>query len=211
MENKQDTSITIDPSTTALLLLHWQNDVAKPGGRNVHDMPERLKATQTLEKTQAVLKAAREKGMLIAYVNGAHRPGYPELAPSPKRSRIAQMLVDNKVMMKDTWGAEVVEELKPLDNEIIIDNYSTSAFCYTALDLILRNRRITDIVLSGIATNIVVESTAREGYNMCYCVYTLEDCCKSVTDDMHDWTISHILPSIGTVIDSKTFISAIQG
>jgi hypothetical protein len=40
-------------------------------------------------------------------------------------------------------------------------------------------------------------------------LYTLENCCKSVTDDMHDRTISHILPSIGTVIDLKTFISAI--
>ena len=58
--------------------MHWQNDLAAPSGKLAKDMPERLAAAHTIENTQAVLKASREKGMLVIYVNASHRPGYPE-------------------------------------------------------------------------------------------------------------------------------------
>ena len=83
MENKNAAKITIDPARTALLLLHWQNDIATPGGKAAGDMPERLAAAHTIEHTQSALKATREKGMLVIYVNAAHRPGYPEIADRP--------------------------------------------------------------------------------------------------------------------------------
>jgi nicotinamidase-related amidase len=208
MKNDSNTEIVIDPSRAALLLLHWQNDIAAPGGKNSQDMVARLKASRTIEHTQAVLKATREKGMLVVYINAAHRPGYPEM--STKRAPMAKMLAELGVMIKGTWGAGVIDQLKPQDNDIIIDNYSSSGFSATDLDLILRNKGIIDIVLSGIATNMVVESTARDGFNMGYYVYTLEDCCKSITDEMHDWTIKNILSLIGCVIDSRTYINALK-
>ena len=80
MEEKQNDAIAINPRKTALLLLHWQNDIVhlddKGGGT---PMTERLKASHTIENMQAVLKATREKGMLVVYVNAAHRLGYPEI------------------------------------------------------------------------------------------------------------------------------------
>ena len=205
---QSNNEITIDPKKTALLLLHWQNDIASPKGKNAKDMPERLKAAGIVEHTQAVLEASRKKEMLVVYVNAAHRPGYPEM---PARCNpMSTMLAQLGVMIKGSWGAGVLDELKPLENEIIVDNSSTSGFCYTDLDLILRNKGITDIVLSGLATNFVVESTARAGFNMGYIVYTLEDCCLSLNDEMHNWTITNILPFIGCVIDSNTYIAALQ-
>jgi nicotinamidase-related amidase len=205
---QHNTEIAIDPRKTALLLLHWQNDMASPSGNTAQDMPERLKAAHTIEYTQAVLEATRKKEMPVVYVNAAHRPGYPEMPAgcAPLSTRLAE----RGVGIKGTWGAEVIDELKPLGNDIIVDNSSTSGFCYTDLDLILRNKGITDIVLSGVATNFVVESTARDGFNMGYRVFTLEDCCLSLNDEMHNWTITNILSFIGWVIDSNTYIAALQ-
>jgi nicotinamidase-related amidase len=209
MENKNEAEINIDPAKTALLLLHWQNDIAAPGGKTPGDMPERLAAAHTIEHTQAALEASRRQGMLVIFVNAAHRPGYPEMAARP--SPLARHLIETRVLVLGTWGAEVIEPLKPLDSEIVINNYSSSAFCYTELDLILHNKGITDLALSGLATNWVVESTARDGANRGYFIYTLSDCCSSMTDEMHQWTLKNILPSLGIVLDSRSYIAALQG
>lgn len=208
MKKNSTTTLTLDPLKTALILLHWQKEIASPEGRNSEGLVERLRASGTIEHTQAVLKASREKGMLVVYVNGVHRPGYPELAA--RQAPLAKMMIERGLMLQGTRGVEVIAQLKPLESDIVMDNFSTSGFCFTALDLILRNKGITNIVLTGIATNMAVESTARDGFNMGYYVYTLEDCCKSITDEMHDWTIKNILSFIGFVIDSKTYIAALK-
>jgi len=209
MENNNEAKITIDPAKTALLLLHWQNELAARGGKGAGDMLERLSVSHTIEHTQAVLKTSREKGILVIYVNGSHRPGYPEIAAKP--FPMASHLVESGVLIRGTWGAEVIDQLKPRSDEIVIYNYSTSGFCYTELDLILRNKGITDLVLSGLATNWVVESTARDGANRGYFLYTLKDCCNSLNDELHNWTLTNILPSFGVVLDSEAYITALQG
>ncbi len=70
---------------------------------------------------------------------------------------------------------------------------------------------VTDLVLSGVATNWAVESTARDGICRGYFIYTLEDCCLSLNDEMHDWALKNILSVLGAVIDSKTYVAALQG
>lgn len=209
MENKNAAEITIDPARTALLLLHWQNDIAAPSGKTAGEMPKRLAAAHTIEHMQAALKATREKGMLVIYVNAGHRPGYPEIAARP--FPLAASLIEAGVLVRDTWGAEVLEQLKPLPDEIAIYNYSSSGFCYTELDIILRNKGITDLVLTGLATNWVVESTAREGANRGYFIYALKDCCNAMSDEVHNWTLTKVLPPLGAVLDSEAYIAALQG
>lgn len=209
MENNSEAKITIDLAKTALLLLHWQNDIAARSTKAAGDMPERLAAAHTIKHTQAVLKATREKEMLVIYVNASHRPGYPEMAAKP--FPMASYLVKAGVLVRGTWGVEVIDQLKPRADEIVIYNYSTSGFCYTELDIILRNKGITDLVLTGLATNWVVESTARDGANRGYFIYILKDCCNSSSDEMHNWTLTNILPSLSVVLDSQAYIAALQG
>jgi nicotinamidase-related amidase len=209
MKNNNKSEIIIDPARTALLLLHWQNELATPGGKVADDMPERLAAAHTIEHTQAVLKASREKGMLVIFINSSHRPGYPEMAA--KSSLMASHLVEVGAFSRGTWGAEVIEALKPQDDDIVIYNFSTSGFCYTELDLILRNKGITALALTGLATNWVVESTARDGSNRGYFIYTLKDCCLSRNDETHNWSLTNILPGFGMVLDSEAYIAALQG
>ena len=208
MEVKNETAVTIDPARTALLMLHWQKDTADPASKISGDMPQRLKAAHTVENTQAVLKVSREKGIPVIYVNANPRPGYPEM--NPRYFPLAKHLVESGVLVRGSWGAEVIDPLKPVAGDIIVDNYSSSGFCYTDLNLLLRNKGITDLVLSGIATNWAVESTARDGANHGYFVYTLKDCCISLTEEMHNWTLANILPSLGAVIGSQDYIAALR-
>jgi nicotinamidase-related amidase len=209
MEQTSYEAITINPTKTALLLLHWQNDLAIPSGKLSRDMPQRLAADHTIDHVQAVLKASREKGVLVVYVNASHRPGYPEVNPKP--SSLSSGIAKAGGLMRGSWGAEVIDQLKPLAEDIIIYNYSSSAFTYTELDLILRNKGITDLILTGLVTNWVVESTARDATNRGYNVYTLSDCCQGVNEEMHRWSLSNILSAIGSVIDSRSYITSLRG
>lgn len=202
------TALTIDPARTALLMLHWQNDLASPKGKFAGDLPKLIAAARNIEHTQAALKASREKGVFVIYINLSFKPGFPEFPTNA--GGIAGHVKEAGAFLRDSWGAEVIDQLKPLESESVIFNSSSSAFCYTDLELVLRNRGITNIVLTGLVTNFVVESTAREGLNRCYAVTILEDCCNGFSRDMHEWAIKNILPSFGTISNSKTYIKALE-
>ena len=207
MTSYNDAGLTLDPSKTALLLIHWQNEIASPEGRNSQDMPQRVRDMGILQRTQAVLDATRKRGMLVVYINGVHAPGYPELGA--RTVPLSAMLISRGSMQKGTWGVEVIDELKPIDGEILLDNYSPSGFSSTPLDVILRARGITNLVISGIATHVAVESTTREAFNQGYTVYTLEDCCTSTTQEIHEWSIKNTLSFFGFVIDADSYMAAI--
>ena len=199
---------SIDPSKTALLLLHWQKDLAAPGFVHSSELVERLAQGRVIEHTRDVLEASRKNGVTVIYVNGSHRPGYPEVPGT--HAPIFEVVASRKALLRGGEGVEIIEELKPLDDEIIVNNYNISSFCFTELDLILRNKGITDIVLSGLITNWIVETTARHGACLGYYVYTLQDCCTSLSDEMHDWPMKNILPALGAVIDSGDYITALE-
>ncbi len=198
---------SIDPKTTALLILHWQNELVKPGGHMSTPLPGIIAASGTIQRLQNALQASREKGVLVAYVNASHRKGYPEVPRIP--APLAAGLVQSNAFIRGTWGAQVIDELEPREDEIEIANFSTSAFIYTELDLILRNRGITTVVLAGLATNWVVESTAREALNRGYAVWTLADCCHGSSTEAHDYCVKNTLPMLGVVCDAADYVEAL--
>jgi nicotinamidase-related amidase len=114
-----------------------------------------------------------------------------------------------QAFLRGSWGASIIDQLKPLEGEPVVLNFSASGFCYTDLDLILRNRGIRTLVMTGLATNFVVESTTREAFHRCYSVVVLEDCCNSMNREMHDWAIKNILPNFANISNSKDYIGAL--
>ena len=199
---------SLDPRTSALLILHWQNELVKPGGLVSTPLPGLLAAAGTVQRLQNALQASRERGVQVVFVNASHRRGYPEVPRIP--APLAAGLVESNAFIRGTWGAQVIDELEPQEDEIEIANYSTSAFIYTELDLILRNRGITTVVLAGLATNWVVESTARDAFNRGYAVWTLADCCNSSSSEAHDYCVKNTLPMLGVVCDADDYVEALR-
>ena len=200
--------VQIDPSKTALLIMDYQNDIVKPGGKfEASGLPARVKAAHNIENTKAVLDACREKGIFIIHVRAAFRPGAPSL---PKMSAPQYMaLRKSKALLEGTWGAEIIDELKPLPDEPVITKRTTSSFIGTDLDLLLRGREISHLVLTGIATGNVVEGTARDAVDLRYLITVIDDCCNSFTDEWHQWPLKNVLSQYATVIDSKKFIESL--
>ena len=88
------------------------------------------------------------------------------------------------------------------DGDIVVTKRNWGAFHGTDLDLQLRRRGIRTIVLGGIATNFGVESTARNAYELNYALVIAEDCCATVSTEMHDLAVTRIFPRLSRVMKS---------
>ena len=101
--------------------------------------------------------------------------------------------------------------LTPLESDLTIYKKTVSALTATDLDRLLQIRGITTLVLTGLATNWVVEGTAREASDRGYRVIVLRDCCGAMTDEEQEHTLRFILPLIATVTTADEFIKWLEG
>lgn len=201
--------LEIDVSKSALLMLHCQNDLVRPEGKFAFSgLPVQVAKHNLLEKWAVVLKASRDAGVRVIYINNAFRPGYPELAG--RTFPIETAAREHGALARGTRGAENPDEIKPLPTDLIVENYNTSAFSYTNLDQILRANEIKYLFLAGIATTFVVNSTTRYGAELGYDITIVEDCCTSFTDEMHDFEIANVLPQFSAILKSSDIITALS-
>ena len=120
---------------TAFLVLHFQNGVAHPDGVWGKYLFPQVEKNGSVGNARRALDAARARGMLVVYVNIAWRPGFPELPD--ETCGLLKEAKDNNECLVGSWGADVIDELKPEGNEIIVTNFGSDSFEGTDLDLIL--------------------------------------------------------------------------
>ena len=197
-----------DPSTSALLVLHYQNGLVRHEGVFAFSgTAAQVEKHNCLEKTAAVLKASRAAGMPVIYVNIEFRPGFPEL--KKPTYPLIESIQERNAFLRGSWDAAVPEELKPEQGDIVVINFNSSAFSHTDLDCILRAKGIRQLVLAGIATNWVVESTARYGAELGYDITVLEDCCQGFSDELHNFAIEKTLPYYASIMRSTDLIAGL--
>ena len=105
-----------------------------------------------------------------------------------------------------TWGAEFYAGLQPQNGDIVITKHRYSAFLGTDLDMILRSRGIRSLLISGVGTNVCVESTLRDGYMRDYYIVLLEDCVGATNQALHQATLQNVTLHFGSVSNSKEVI-----
>ena len=111
--------------------------------------------------------------------------------------------------LPEGW-ATLVPEVSALAAQVSITKRQQSAFHGTELDLQLRRRGITTVVLCGVATNFGVEATARDAHNLNYAVVIAADACSSVAPDLHDFAVARILPRIARIRRTSEIVAALR-
>src|ERR1700704_4407879 len=165
----------MDPKTTAIVLIEFQNDFTTPRGV-FHDGVK-------------VANAARAAGATVMHVAISFAEGYRELGHP---YGILKDVADNQAFRQGTWGAAIVEILKPQQEDIVIEGKrGLDAFASTNLDFVLRHKGIRTVALAGFLTDVCVESTMRSAYERGFEVVTLKDCTATLSQAAQDAALAH--------------------
>ncbi len=173
----------------------------------VIDLQRGIVALQTAHPPNDVIanaarlaRAFRTSSLPVVLVNVATRPGIDMLAPR------AQQQMPGTARPADF--SRIVDEMEPdPERDILITKRQWGAFYGTELDLQLRRRKITGIVLCGIATSIGVESTARDAYERGYNLTFASDAMTDMFQDAHDRALARIFPRIGEIATTDEILA----
>lgn len=168
---------------TALLALHYQNEVLHPEGRikvgmaETSDTRERVK-----ERAASLLAFARNSDIPVISVRIAFEPGHADVI---QNCTIFRNVVKNGAMIDGSWGAEFHEGLGPLPGEAVVKHSRVNAFYRSDLEYILRGMDAGRLIVAGIATNSVVSTTVAHAADVGYEITVAEDACSSGNPDLH--------------------------
>lgn len=201
-------ALTIDKAHTALLAMDFENDIVhEDGAFKAFGFAQMVKQNDVLAKTGRLLTAARRAGVKVIYVSVKFRPGYPE---RPQNAGLWQGLVQANALVEGTWGATIHSAIAPKEGEPVVSKRGVSAFTASDLAAILNNAGISSLLLAGVATNFVVEGTAREAVDRGYNVVIVGDCCASLSQEAHDAALNTALPFLATITTSDEVVAALR-
>lgn len=188
--------IPIEPKQTALLFIDVQNFAAKRNGSEFKETtPQEFEQkygwyfrqleTRVVPNMQRLQKAARQAGVEVMYTT-------IESLTLDGRDRSLDYKITGFNVPKGSWDGKVIDELEPLEDEIVFPKSSSSVFVSTHIDYILRNLGVRQIVLCGLLTDQCVESAVRDACDLNYLVTLVPDACGTYSQERHDTSLNAI-------------------
>lgn len=178
----------LDLKHAAVVVIDMQNDFGSPGGMFDRAGVDITQIRATIAPTRHVIDTARQAEMPIVYLKMAFRPDLSDLGPEHAATHQRHLLMGvgesvaapdgtrSRVLVRDTWNTDIVEELVPLPGDYMIYKHRFSGFYHTDLEELLRSLEVRDIVFTGCTTSICVESTLRDAMFRDFRCLLLEDC-----------------------------------
>jgi ureidoacrylate peracid hydrolase len=227
--NAKPEPIEIDTAKTAVIVVDMQNDFGSKGGMFDRAGIDISGIQKAVGPTAKVLASAREAGIKIVYLKMAFRPDLSDLgAPdSVNRLRHLQFGVgktirapdgrESRILIRDTWDTDILPELKPQADDVVIYKHRFSGFYQTDLDAALKKLGIKHLIITGCTTSVCVEATVRDAMYKDYSCVLLTDCMSqptlgnSLPGSNHDASL--VLTEVGLgswVSSSDQFIKALE-
>ena len=200
----------MNPSTTALILVGYQNDYFAPGGilRGVVEEPDRV--DRVLANTLAFIRAVAATPTTLVSTPIVLTPDYRALAHSVG---ILETIKQSGAFQEGSAGADTIPELQAFGDRILYvqGKVGFNAFSSTALDQMLRERGIHDVLVAGMVTSLCIDSTGRAAYERGYAVTILSDCTSARTPQEQDFFCQTIFPLYGRAATSTEALRELQG
>jgi nicotinamidase-related amidase len=205
------------PAECGLLIIDMQRDFLEPGGFGEMLGNDVSQLRRTIEPNRRLLAAWRAAGLLAMHTREGHRPDLSDLPPSKKvRGRSKTSIGDSgpmgRILVRGEAGHDIIPELYPAAGEPVIDKPGKGAFHATDLQSILQHRRITQLVVTGVTTEVCVNTTVREANDRGYDCFVPEDCVGSYFPEFQDMGLKMIKAQggiFGWVGSSADIVAAI--
>ena len=192
----------MQPLKTALIVVDVQNDFCHDQGAFSKRKADLSQAQKILPSLRSLIEKCRKSKVPIIFIRTFHSVWTNSPSWLGRMGGTAEKI---PVCRPNSWGAEFYE-VKPEEGDYIVTKHRYSAFVGTDLALVLRSRGIETILVTGVVTNVCVETTARDGFNHDFNVVLVEDCCGAFSPDEHAATLKNISQYFGTVANSKAIM-----
>jgi nicotinamidase-related amidase len=216
----QPVALELDLARTALVVVDMQNAFCAPGGLADLAGADLGRTRAPIAPLNALLAALRWHGVPIVWLNWGNRPDRLNLPPMAQHAfdpqgigrGIGDPLPGERggVLLKDSWSAAIVDELRPEPGDIHVDKYRVSGFWDTPLDSILRNLDVRTLLFAGVNLDVCVYHTLADAHFLGYDCILLDDCSGTTAPQFCvDATMHNIKKCFGFVSSSAALVPAL--
>jgi ureidoacrylate peracid hydrolase len=219
--------IAIDTAKAAVIVIDMQNDFGTKGGMFDRAGLDISMIQRAVGPTAKVLASARHAGVKIIYLKMGFHPDLSDLGSSDSPNRVRHLRFGvgetvrtpngtaSRILIRDTWNTDVVPELKPQADDVVVYKHRFSGFYQTDLDAILKQLQIKYLIITGCTTSVCVESTVRDAMFRDYACVLLADCMGEpigygLPRSNHDASLLTIQTLFGWVSGSDELIRALD-
>jgi nicotinamidase-related amidase len=214
----EPTPFLLVPDKTALIVIDMQRDFLLPGGFGEslgNDVDQLLKVVPPLAD---LIAAARSAGIMVIHTREGHRPDLSDCPPAKlNRGAPSKRIGDDgkygRILIRGEYGHDIVDELAPIDGEVVIDKPGKGAFYATDLQEILTAAGITQLLVTGVTTEVCVHTTTREANDRGYECLVVSDCVGSYFPEFQRVGLEMIKAQggiFGWVADTAVVIPALR-
>ena len=190
--------MSVESSATALIVIDMQRDFLDSRGYAAKAGLDVSLLRAAINPIAALLTAARSRGVLVVFTREANAPDLSDVPPCfadaglRSGAPVGTEGPMGRFLVRGEYGSDIVDELTPMPEEIVIDKPGFSAFEGTALSALLNARAIRTLVISGITTEVCVSSTLRSAVDRGFRCITVRDACASSYPHLHNAALEMI-------------------
>ncbi len=202
----------------ALVIIDMQRDFVEPGGfgESLGNNVSLLQAC--VPAIASLLTTARKLGMPVIHTREAHRPDLSDCPPAKRERGNSTLRIGDegpmgRLLIDGEPGNAIIEALQPAPGEYDLAKPGKGAFYATPLDRILKDLQVTHLLITGVTTEVCVQTTMREANDRGYVCLLVQDGTESYFPEFKKATLEMITAQggiVGWVADSKTVISALE-
>ena len=193
---------------TAVILIEFQNEFCKEGGKLHGLIEDELARVGTIDRAVKLAEGAREKGCLVIHCPFVYDERW---AKEHAVCGIIAEAAEKGAFHPDQWGTQLIDELTPAEgDEVLSGKHALSGFINTGLHKILESRGISNVAVAGFLSNVCVEGTARSAYDLGYRVQVIHDAVAAGSQANQQYVEREIYPLLGGSTTVDRFIESLE-